>query len=215
MRFKIKAWLKAKLSFRGSSIPYEEFQDERGSTSEEVKIEPPISPTNCYGHILVISASICIASHVSGCLDYKISHISHCLDTIKYTYSAAIQWLLGLQVWSYQLLHFSGCLDYKFGHISHCFSVAVWTKVKLHQPYRTPSNVLQRCSTVPVWTTSLVASVAAWTPSKVLTVLLFSCSLDYKFNHINHCLDTIQCFYSAALQWLFGFKLLYHIGCPF
>ncbi|GFQ90040.1 uncharacterized protein TNCT_682411 [Trichonephila clavata] len=43
MGFKLKAWLKAKLGFRGSSIPYVEFEDECGSTSEEVKMEPVIS----------------------------------------------------------------------------------------------------------------------------------------------------------------------------
>ncbi|GFY71781.1 hypothetical protein TNIN_187641 [Trichonephila inaurata madagascariensis] len=37
MRFKLKAWLKAKF---GSSIPYKEFEDEPESTSEEVKSEP-------------------------------------------------------------------------------------------------------------------------------------------------------------------------------
>ncbi|GFY39396.1 uncharacterized protein TNIN_180641 [Trichonephila inaurata madagascariensis] len=43
MPFKLKAWLKAKLRLRGSSIPYEKFEDEPGSTSEEVKMEPVIS----------------------------------------------------------------------------------------------------------------------------------------------------------------------------
>ncbi|GFX88971.1 hypothetical protein TNCV_2852711 [Trichonephila clavipes] len=55
----------------------------------------------------VISASICITSNqVSGCLDNKFSHISRCLDTIKCTYSVALQCLC--------------CLDYKFSHTSHC-----------------------------------------------------------------------------------------------
>ncbi|GFR01091.1 uncharacterized protein TNCT_518811 [Trichonephila clavata] len=36
------------------------------------------------GSKLVISASMCTAyNQVSGCLDYKFSHISRCLDTIK------------------------------------------------------------------------------------------------------------------------------------
>ncbi|GFV49866.1 uncharacterized protein TNCV_1391481 [Trichonephila clavipes] len=132
MGFKLKAWLKAKLGFGGSSIPYKEFEDEPESTFEEVKSESMItfdcaycdyrSPTpkglrwhrltvhkigvgekiyenkevrrrsslhlysqdavwtkpvrDCCGHD-VTSASICIACHVSGCLDYKFSHISH------------------------------------------------------------------------------------------------------------------------------------------
>ncbi|GFY38375.1 hypothetical protein TNIN_198881 [Trichonephila inaurata madagascariensis] len=117
MRFKIKAWLKAKLGFRRSSIPYEEFQDERVSTPEEIKMEPMIYksgggvlfirilkmlfgrriyPTYYCSHALVISASICITCHVCGCLDYKFNHISHCLDTTKCTYSAALQCLFGL-----------------------------------------------------------------------------------------------------------------------
>ncbi|GFY66154.1 uncharacterized protein TNIN_388441 [Trichonephila inaurata madagascariensis] len=43
MRFKLKAWLKAKLGFGRSSIPYKELEDETGSTSEEVKMEPMIT----------------------------------------------------------------------------------------------------------------------------------------------------------------------------
>ncbi|GFY75773.1 uncharacterized protein TNIN_157731 [Trichonephila inaurata madagascariensis] len=42
MPFKLKAWLKAKLGFGGSSIPYKEFKDEPGSTSEEVKVDTKI-----------------------------------------------------------------------------------------------------------------------------------------------------------------------------
>ncbi|GFU75794.1 transposable element Tcb1 transposase [Trichonephila clavipes] len=206
--------------FRGSSIPYEEFQDERGSTSEEVKIEPPISfncaycdyrsptqkglrchritvhkigvgPTNCYGHALVISASICIACHVSGCLDYKISHISHCLDTIKCTYSTAVQWLHGLRVWSYQLLNFSDSLNYKFGHISHCSSVAVWTTslvvsvaalqwlfgLQVWSYQSLPGHhqmFLQHCSSMAVW---------------IQTALSYQLSFLANFKFVNCCWD--------------------------
>ncbi|GFX56003.1 hypothetical protein TNCV_1953231 [Trichonephila clavipes] len=39
-------------------------------------------------------------SRFSSCLDYKSSRISRCQKTIKSTYSDALQWLLGLQVWS-------------------------------------------------------------------------------------------------------------------
>ncbi|GFY54527.1 uncharacterized protein TNIN_316111 [Trichonephila inaurata madagascariensis] len=42
MPFKLKAWLKAKLGFGGSPIPYKELKDEPGSTSEEVKVDPMI-----------------------------------------------------------------------------------------------------------------------------------------------------------------------------
>ncbi|GFQ98525.1 hypothetical protein TNCT_564481 [Trichonephila clavata] len=45
-----------------------------------------------------IPSSVLRLRHFSGCLDYKFSHISHCLDTIKCTEIAALQWLLGLQV---------------------------------------------------------------------------------------------------------------------
>ncbi|GFQ98946.1 hypothetical protein TNCT_341701 [Trichonephila clavata] len=164
MPSKLKAWLKAKLGFGGSSIPYKKFKDEHGSTSEEVKVEPMIY-YNCdhcgyrsstqkglrshlltshkigvgtgrtldaYGHVrrrssshsyfidavwtqnlvnknccgpkFVISASICVTCHVSGCLDHISGHISHCLDTIKCIFSTALQRLFGLQVWSYQPL---------------------------------------------------------------------------------------------------------------
>ncbi|GFR27292.1 hypothetical protein TNCT_575271 [Trichonephila clavata] len=37
-----------------------------------------------------IPPSILIALHFSGCLVYKFSHISHCQDTIKCSYSAAL-----------------------------------------------------------------------------------------------------------------------------
>ncbi|GFQ88923.1 hypothetical protein TNCT_271351 [Trichonephila clavata] len=55
-----------------------------------------------------------------------------------------------------------------------------------------------------VWTTILVPSVIAWTPSTVLTALHFIGCLDYKFSHISGCQDTIKSTYSAALHWLFG-----------
>ncbi|GFQ99888.1 hypothetical protein TNCT_329641 [Trichonephila clavata] len=42
MPSKLKAWLKAKLGFGGSSIPYKKCKDQHGSTSEEVKVEPMI-----------------------------------------------------------------------------------------------------------------------------------------------------------------------------
>ncbi|GFQ72125.1 hypothetical protein TNCT_698931 [Trichonephila clavata] len=99
---------------------------------------------------LVISAtawtpsSVSPALQFSGGLDYKSGHISHSLDTIKCIYSVALQWLIGLQVWSYQPLT---------GH---------------HQVY------LQRCNSVAVWTTSLFTSATAWTPSSVSTALHFS-----------------------------------------
>ncbi|GFY04689.1 hypothetical protein TNCV_419451 [Trichonephila clavipes] len=105
-----------------------------------------IQPTNCCSPALVISASACIACHVSGCLDYKFSHSSHCLDTIKCTYSAALQWMHGLHqslyssvaVWTTSLVAsvvawttssglktqlFSDCFDYKLSHISHCLNI--------------------------------------------------------------------------------------------
>ncbi|GFR09829.1 uncharacterized protein TNCT_1651 [Trichonephila clavata] len=210
MPSKLKAWLKAKLGFGGSSIPYKEFKDEQGSTSEEFKVEPMIyyncdhcgyrSSTqkglrshlltchkigvgtgrtldayghaawtqnlvnkNCCGPNFVISASICVTCHVSGCLDYKSGNISHCLDTIKCIFSTALQRLFGLQVWSYQPLP---------GY---------------HQVY------LQHCTSVAVWTASLVISAPAWTPSSVSPALQFSGCLDYKSGHISHCLDTIKC----------------------
>ncbi|GFR03362.1 hypothetical protein TNCT_696961 [Trichonephila clavata] len=114
--------------------------------------------------------------HFSGCLDQKLGHISHCLDTIKCTYSAALQRLFGPKAWSYQSLP---------GH---------------HQVY------LQCCTSAAVWTKSLVISVTAWTPSSMRNALHFSGCLDQKLRHISHCLDTIKCTYSAALQRLFGPK---------
>ncbi|GFQ96433.1 hypothetical protein TNCT_21731 [Trichonephila clavata] len=63
-----------------------------------------------------------------------------------------------------------------------------------------------------VWTTILVTSVIAWTPSTVLTALHFIGCLDYKFSHISGCQDTIKSTYSAALHWLFG--LLVYLNQP-
>ncbi|GFR04092.1 hypothetical protein TNCT_222551 [Trichonephila clavata] len=82
-------------------------------------------------------------------------------------------------------LHFSGNLDCKFSHISYCLD--------------TPKCNLYRCSSVAVWSTSLVSSVTAWTPTSVLKALHFSGCLDKMFSHISHCLDTIKCSYSTAL----------------
>ncbi|GFR10846.1 hypothetical protein TNCT_437871 [Trichonephila clavata] len=90
-------------------------------------------------------------------------HISHCLDTIKCISSVALHWLFGLQVWSYQLLP---------GH---------------HQVY------IQRCTSVAVWTTCLVISATAWTPSSVSPALHFSGCLDYKFAHINPFMNFTKC----------------------
>ncbi|GFX88970.1 hypothetical protein TNCV_2852701 [Trichonephila clavipes] len=72
---------------------------------------------------------------------------------------------------------------------------------------------IQRCTSVAVWATSLVISIAAWTPSSVLTALRFSGCLDYKFSHISLCLDTIKCAYSATLQWLFDYKFSHINRC--
>ncbi|GFR08120.1 hypothetical protein TNCT_192131 [Trichonephila clavata] len=116
---------------------------------------------------LVISAtawtpsSVSPALQLSGCLDYKFGHISHCLDTIKCISSTPTQWLFGLQVWSYQLLP------------------------EHHQVY------LQHSNSVAVWTTCLVISATAWTPSSVSPALHFSEYLNYKFDHIRNCLDNI------------------------
>ncbi|GFY45662.1 uncharacterized protein TNIN_269741 [Trichonephila inaurata madagascariensis] len=129
--------------FCSSSIPYEKFEDERGSTSEEVKIEPMISFDCAYRsstqkgfrchrvtvHKIGVEVRRTLNTHerpltyFGGGLDYMFSHINHCLDTIKCTYIPALKWLLGLQVWSYQSLLFSGCLDNKFSSISHCLDI--------------------------------------------------------------------------------------------
>ncbi|GFT60630.1 hypothetical protein TNCV_964791 [Trichonephila clavipes] len=69
-----------------------------------------------YQHLIALPVSLVAA------LDYKFSHISHCMDTSK-CISAS---------------HFSDCLEYKFeshqslpGHhqeyLQHCFSLAAWT----------------------------------------------------------------------------------------
>ncbi|GFY47742.1 hypothetical protein TNIN_376731 [Trichonephila inaurata madagascariensis] len=103
MPFKLKAWLKAKLGFPGP-VPYKTLAE------EEDEVEPVVTMARgrelfilvlkmLFGPKPVISASNCLKSNlVSGCLDHKFGHISHCLNTIKCTYSTALQWLFGLQV---------------------------------------------------------------------------------------------------------------------
>ncbi|GFQ92297.1 hypothetical protein TNCT_560361 [Trichonephila clavata] len=177
---------------------------------------------------LVISAtawapsSVSPALQLSGCLDYKSGHISHCLDTIKCISSVAIQWLFGLQVWSYQPLP-----GHHQVHLQRCTLVAVWTtnlvisatrctatqwlfglQVWSYQPLPGHHKAyLQRCTSVAVPTTSLIISFTAWTPSNESPALHFCRCLDYKSGHISYCLDTIKCISSVALQWLFGLQI--------
>ncbi|GFQ93471.1 hypothetical protein TNCT_729251 [Trichonephila clavata] len=116
------------------------------------------------------------ALHFSGCLDQKLGHISHCLDTIKCTYSAALQRLFGPKASSYQSLSDTIKCTYSAA-LQRLFGPKAWSYQSLpghHQVY--------------------------------LTVLHFSGCLDQKLGHISHCLDTIKCTYSAALQRLFGPK---------
>ncbi|GFX88968.1 hypothetical protein TNCV_2852681 [Trichonephila clavipes] len=94
--------------------------------------------------------------------------------------------------------------------IQRCTSVAVWTtSLVISVAAWTPSSVhtALHFSVCAVWTTGLVTPVTVWTPSSVHTPPHFSCCLDYKFSHINRCLDTIKCTNSAALQWLFGLQV--------
>ncbi|GFY45654.1 uncharacterized protein TNIN_102301 [Trichonephila inaurata madagascariensis] len=153
MPFKLKDWLKAKLGFRRSSIPYEEFKDELGSTSDEVNMEPMItfdcayceyrSPTQkglrCH-RITVHRIEVGMSRgsfHARSkyavwtliIMNYSGLHNSHISIYLKNTYSS--QRLFGPRVWSYQSLP------------------------EHHQVY------LQRCSSVTVWPKNLVISVAA------------------------------------------------------
>ncbi|GFQ99885.1 hypothetical protein TNCT_329631 [Trichonephila clavata] len=182
MPSKLKAWLKAKLGFGGSSIPYKKFKDEHGSTSEEVKVEPMIyvnvrrrSSSHsyfidafwtqnlvnkiCCGPNFVIPASICVTCHVSGCLDHISSHINHSLDTIKCIFSTALQRLFGLQVWSYQPLP------------------------ELHQVY------IKLCNSTAVWTTSFKYQSLLELLS-ILRLLPLRRCFNYKFCHIFHYLNS-------------------------
>ncbi|GFS52861.1 hypothetical protein TNIN_218291 [Trichonephila inaurata madagascariensis] len=96
--------------------------------------------------------------------------------------------------------------------------------------------------TLAVWTTSLVTSVTAWTPSRALTELHFSGCLDYKFDHINFLLFSglwttslvtsvtawtpssaftalyficsVRTTSISALQWLFGLQVSSHQSLP-
>ncbi|GFY66153.1 hypothetical protein TNIN_388431 [Trichonephila inaurata madagascariensis] len=72
----------------------------------------------------------------------------------------------------------------------------------------TPSSVL----TALLFSGCLTAkfshiSHSAWTPSTLLTALLFSGCMDYKLSHINRCLETIKCTYKADLQWMYGLQV--------
>ncbi|GFQ73063.1 hypothetical protein TNCT_63351 [Trichonephila clavata] len=101
-------------------------------------------------------------------------HISHCLDTIKCISSTAIQWLFGLQIWSYQP---------RPGHhqvyLKRCTSVAVWTtSLVISATACTQSSVSPALQFSGLWTTNLVISATAWTQSSVSPALHFSSSLD-------------------------------------
>ncbi|GFR14197.1 hypothetical protein TNCT_675061 [Trichonephila clavata] len=43
-------------------------------------------------------SSVLKALHFSGCVDQMFGHISHYRNSIKCTYSTALQWQFGLQV---------------------------------------------------------------------------------------------------------------------
>ncbi|GFY43519.1 hypothetical protein TNIN_72871 [Trichonephila inaurata madagascariensis] len=210
MPFKLKAWLKAKLGLRGSSIPYGEFKDEPGSTSEEVKMEPMISFDCAY-------------------CDYRSPTQKglrcRCRDTIKCTYSKISRgWTTSLvtsvAAWTPSCVltaqYFSGCLDYKSGHISRAwtpsrpraafqwlFGLQIWS----HQSFPGHHQVyLQRCISGAVWTTSLITSVAIWTPSSVLTSQHFSSFLGKRFV-TSVAPGHHKCIYALHLS---GFWTLFH-----
>ncbi|GFQ92034.1 uncharacterized protein TNCT_565361 [Trichonephila clavata] len=61
-----------------------------------------------------------------------------------------------------------------------------------------PLAYFERCTSVAVWSASLVTSATAWIPSSVLKALHFNGCLDQRFGHISRCLDTIKCTYSAV-----------------
>ncbi|GFU05326.1 hypothetical protein TNCV_3262701 [Trichonephila clavipes] len=109
-----------------------------------------------YQHLIALPVSLVAA------LDYKFSHISHCMDTSKCIsashFSDCLEYkfrVTSVTAWTpsrvLTALLFIGCLDYKFSHISYlpgrhqvylhrCTSVAAWTKV---------FNI-SRCSSVAV-----------------------------------------------------------------
>ncbi|GFQ86014.1 hypothetical protein TNCT_15211 [Trichonephila clavata] len=85
------------------------------------------------------------------------------------------QWLFGPHVWSYLPLP---------GHyqvyLQHCTSVAVWTTdLVISATAWTPSSVSPALHFSGCLTTSLVISATAWTPSSVFPALQFSVCLDY------------------------------------
>ncbi|GFR09826.1 uncharacterized protein TNCT_1641 [Trichonephila clavata] len=234
MPSKLKAWLKAKLGFGGSSIPYKEFKDEHASTTEEVKVEP-MTYYNCDHCGYRSSTQKGLRSHLLTCHKIGVGtgrtldacgHVRGRSSSHPYTIDAvwtqnlanqklllpqichisiyfnnmSRQWLFGPHVWSYLPLP-----GHHQVYLQHCTSVAVWTTdLVISATAWTPSMYLQHCTSVAVWTTSLVISATAWTPSSVFPALQFSVCLDYKFGHISHCVDTIKCMSSAELQWLFG-----------
>ncbi|GFY46802.1 uncharacterized protein TNIN_132281, partial [Trichonephila inaurata madagascariensis] len=224
--------------FGGSSIPYKEFKDEHGLTSEEVKMEPVIFYNCAYceyrssiqkglrshrltSHKIGVGTRRTLDAHghpspildrlpppppltilvtqkgchrtlafwttklhqsllFSGCLNHKFSHMSRGLNTIKSTYNAALKWLLGLQ-----------------SYISHCSSVAAWNTNLVTPKCRDP--IIFPFSTALQW----LHGLQVWSYQS----LLFRGCLDYKFSHMRRCLDTIKSTLNAALQWLFGLKV--------
>ncbi|GFU93277.1 uncharacterized protein TNCV_1860081 [Trichonephila clavipes] len=170
--------------FRRSSILYEEFQDERESTSEDVKMEPMISFDCAY-------------------CDYRSSTQKGLRSHRITVHKIGVEVRCTLDFHGRPLTYFGSCLGAEFSQP---------TAEALHKSYQ--PLIAQHVTSVAVWTTSLFASTSAWTPSSVLTALHFSGCFDYKFSHISRCLDTIKCTYSAASQRLFGLQVQSHQSLP-
>ncbi|GFR08117.1 hypothetical protein TNCT_192111 [Trichonephila clavata] len=211
MPSKLKAWLKAKLGFGGSSIPYKKFKDEHGSNSEEVKVESVIY-YNCDHCGYRSSTQKGLRSHLLTCHKIGVG-TGRTLDayghvrrkSTSHSYSIHAVWTQNLanqKLWWPQTSHISIYLH----NMSRqwLFGSDIWS----YQPLPGHQQVyLQHCTSAAGWTTSLVISATAWTPSSVSPALHFSGCLDYKSGHISHCRDTIKCISRTAIKRLFRLQV--------
>ncbi|GFR27290.1 hypothetical protein TNCT_575261 [Trichonephila clavata] len=123
MPSKIKAWLKAKLGFRGP-VPYKTL------TEEEVEVEPVVTYNcdYCAYRSPTQKGLRChrITVHRIGVGSYQPLPENHqvglkrCTAVAVWTTSLVISVTAWIPSSVLEALHFSGCLDQMFGHISQC-----------------------------------------------------------------------------------------------
>ncbi|GFY78324.1 uncharacterized protein TNIN_363911 [Trichonephila inaurata madagascariensis] len=173
--------------FRGSSIPYEEFKDEPGSTCEEVKTEPQITFDCAYCDYRSPTQKGLRCHHITV---HKIGvGVRRTLDThgrpLTYfgtAWCSTVVISASIRITPNQN---SGCLDHKFGHISHFLDTIKCTYI----------GVLQCLFGPQVWSYQSLPGHINTTYSTAFQ-WLFGLQVWYLPGHI-------KSINNAALHWLF------------